>query len=131
MPFQATFSQLPCGVRYVRLETSGRFSKEDAEPLIQLMSPGGELHGLPILLLTEKLESVGSEARALFAGRGDAAKDPWIAAVVANPVVRVTLNFLKRVQKQNKGMMFANEPAALQWLDARAREDRGEGPGTR
>jgi len=132
MPFQTTFSQLPGGVRYLRLETSGRFSREDAEALIQQMNPGGELHGLPILLLTEKLESVGSEARALFAGRGDTAKDPWIAAVVANPVVRVTLNFLKRVQKQNnKRMMFANEPAALQWLDARVREDRAEGAGTR
>jgi len=131
MPFQTTFSQLPCGVRYVRLETSGRFSREDAEALIQMMNPGGELHGIPILLLTEKLESVGSEARALFAGRGDAAKDPWIAAVVANPVVRVTLNFLKRVQKRNTGTMFANEPAAIQWLDARVREDRAEGAGTR
>lgn len=131
MPFQTTFSQLPCGVRYLRLETIGRFSREDADALIQLMNPGGELHGIPILLLTEKLESIASEARALFAGRGDTAKDPWIAAVVANPVVRVTLNFLKRIQKQSKGTMFANEPAALQWLDTRVREDRGEGAGTR
>lgn len=124
MPFQTAFSQLPCGERYLRLETSGRFSGEDAEALIKLVNPGGDLHGIPAIVFTQKLESLGSEARALFAGRGDVVqKDPWIAIVVINPVIRVALNFLKRVQRSKNGMLFGNEPAALQWLDARVRED--------
>jgi len=132
MPFRTTFSQLPCGERYLRLEPSGHFSREDAEALIQLVNPGGELHGFPTLILTEKVESFGSEARALFAGRGDAVeKDSWLAVVVTNPVIRVALNFLKRVQPPSKGVIFANEPEALQWLDARVREDRAGGVGAR
>lgn len=132
MPFRTAFSQLPCGERYLRLETSGRFSREDAEALVRLVNPGGELHGIPTLVLTEELESLGSEARAVFAGRGDAVeKDPWVAVVVANTMIRVALNFLQRVQRSRNGMMFANEPAALQWLDARVSEDRAGRAGPR
>ena len=122
MPFTTSFAQLPCGERYLRLETSGRFSREDALALIERVNPGGDLHGVPALVLTEKMESLGSEARVLFAERGDAVeKDSWVAVVVASPVIRVALNFLKRVQGAKNGMLFSNEPAALQWLDAQVR----------
>ena len=131
MPFSTSFSQLPCGERYLRLETSGHFSREDAEALIRRVNPGGDLHRIPALILTEKLKSFGSEARALFAERGDTVeKDSWVAVVVANPVIRIGLNFLKRVQGATNGMLFSNEPAALQWLDAQVREDLAGRAGT-
>jgi len=42
---------------------------------------------------------------------------------VTNPVLRVTANFIARIQGRKKTRMFSGEPEALQWLDARVRED--------
>ena len=43
--------------------------------------------------------------------------------VVTNPVVRVTTNFLMRINKARKQRLFTSEAEAILWLDERARED--------
>jgi hypothetical protein len=132
MPYQTSFSQLPCGERYIRMEPIGRFSEEDAAALIRQINPGGRFHGIPALILTAKMESISAEARGLFARENVKDKGyPWVAAVVTNPVVRVALNFIMRIQGSYYGMMFANEAAAIEWLDAQVLRDRSGAAGKR
>src|SRR3954469_15269177 len=99
MPMTSTIMQLPGGARCVRIECLGRVTGEDAEAILQQIRPGGSLHGLPLLGLTQKLESISSEARQAFGVRDLSASSTWTAAVVTNPVIRVTANFLMRVNK--------------------------------
>jgi len=68
-----------------------------------------------------------SGARAVFAGRGEIGdREVWTAVVVTNPVIRVTANFIMRIQKQRKTKLFSVEAEALRWLDARTRERKEE-----
>jgi len=121
MPYEMTFFQLPCGARAFRMEGRGTFSREDAVASLKLVDPGGELHGLPCVVLTRNLGSVSPEARRLYAERGDLGV--WMAVVVTNPVIRVTARFLMRIQKARKTDLFATEEKAIAWLDARVREE--------
>jgi len=125
MPYVTSFFQLPCGARCSRVNTSGTFSREDGVTLIHDWEPGGPLHGLPALVQTRELASVSAEARGFFAGRGSfLEEDPWVAVVVTNPVIRVTTNFILRIQKSKTVRLFSGEPEAIQWLDERIRKER-------
>jgi hypothetical protein len=121
MPYEISFFQLPCGARGFRMEGSGTFSKEDALATLKLVDPGGELHGLPCVVLTRNVGSISPEARRVYSTRGEL--DTWMAVVVTNPVIRVTARFLMRIQKARKTGLFATEEKAIQWLDARVREN--------
>lgn len=123
MPYETTIFQLPCGARCVRMVSRGTLTAEDATTLIRQSEPGGELHGLPFLMLSHQLQSVSPEARSLFGKRGEVGdEEPLTAIVVTNPVVRVTSNFLMRVQRTKRSKLFSTEEEALRWLDARIRE---------
>lgn len=123
MPHEMTFFQLPCGARACRIEVSGILSNEEARALLQLLQPGGASHDLPCLFLLQGLDSIPSDARGIFGQGGLAKVESWEAVVVTNPVIRVTANFIARIQGRKKTRMFSGEPEALQWLDARVRED--------
>jgi hypothetical protein len=127
MPYETTFFQLPCGAQACRLEVRGDFSLKDTEPLLQLLATGGRLHGMPLLVPVQELNSITSDARAaiLKASRGRA--ESWTAAVVTRATIRVTLNFIMRIQGRKKTRMFTSEAEALEWLDARVREDMATG----
>lgn len=123
MPVEMTTFTLPGGARCLRMVTSGHFSKEDADAVIRETEPGGTMYGLPRLVLTQKQESISSEARGLFAARGDLGdKEPWVAVVVNNPVIRVVTNFIVRINRNKKVSMFTDEQVAVRWLDERSRE---------
>jgi hypothetical protein len=69
------------------------------------------------------LKSISSEARAVFAGRSDVRdRQTWTAVLLTNPVIRVTANFIMRIQGSTRTKLFSSEPDALEWLDARVRE---------
>jgi hypothetical protein len=123
MPVEMTVFTLPGGARCLRMVTAGHFSKEDADVVVKETNPGGALHGLPRLVLTQKQESISSEARGIFATRDEGSHSPWIAVVVTNPVVRVATNFMMRVNRSfSKVRLFTEEQAAIGWLDERTRE---------
>src|SRR5438045_232259 len=114
MPIEMTTFQLPGGARGVRVVASGHFSKEDAGAYFQETNPEGPLFGLPQLVVTQKQDSVSSEARGVFAALGSAGeKEPWVAVVVSNAVTRVVNNFLVRVLGRKRVRLFKGEPEAL------------------
>lgn len=129
MPHETTFFQLPCGACICRLEMTGSVSGEEARTLLDQLQPGGALHGLPLLIMLQRLDSFSPDARRAVGQMGLEEVETWEAVVVTNPVIRVTVNFVMRIQGRKKTKLFSTEPDALQWLDARAREDMAAKPG--
>jgi len=125
MPIIATPIQLPSGARCVRLECRGDITKEEAEALSKEIGVGGPLSGIPILSLSQGVVSVSAEARQVFARHRDLnAQANWTAVVVASPLMRVTANFLMRVNKVKRQRLFSTEAEAVQWLEERIKEDQ-------
>ena len=122
MAFQLSTFKLPCGVLCGRVEWSGVQTAEEAGAVLQALSPGGQLDGLSLLVLTQKLESMTPEARRTFSSSADRT---WVAIVVTNPLIRVGTNFVLRMTKHSKRQMFSTEEEAIRWLDAHVREDAG------
>src|SRR5689334_16469457 len=101
MPTEYSIFQLPSGARCGRVVLNGPYGKEEVADLMLQTDPGGPLHGLPLLALAQRLTSVSAEARGMYGRRGDMSLlESWTAGVITNPVVRVTANFLMRVQKR-------------------------------
>jgi hypothetical protein len=106
------------------MEVTGAFTLEDAVALVQQLDPGGPFQGLPLLVLTQGMESVSSDARGRLARRGEQGGwEPWSAVVATNAIIRVTVNFVARLTRVRRTKLFATEVEALQWLDARVLED--------
>jgi hypothetical protein len=124
VPYQISTLDLPCGEKFIRAEGYGVIAKADAANLLDRVTPGGDLFGLPQLMLTQKVESTTPEARKVF-GDANAERDQttWCAVVVTNPLIRVTANLVARVNKVTRVKLFTSESDALRWLDERARED--------
>lgn len=123
LPYEIKTFTLPGGARCACLDGFGRITKDDAEYLIAQVGPGGPLHGLPVLALTQRMESLSPEARNLIAGRQQLKQWAWCAVVVTNPIMRVTSSFMMRILKvATTTKLFANEAEATQWLDERVRE---------
>src|SRR5687767_12993002 len=97
-----TFFQLPCGVRVGRVEMTGSVSGEEARTLLDQLQPGGALHGLPLLIMLQRLDSFSSDARRAVGQVGLEEVETWEAVVVTNPVIRVTVNFVMRIQGRKK-----------------------------
>src|SRR4051812_38365116 len=112
MPYEKTFLDLPCGARICLLEMRGILSGEEAKALIAQMQPGGAVHGMPLLISLQKLDSLSSEARGAIGKSGLEEVEMWEAVVVTNPVVRVTVNFVMRIQRRKKTRLFTGEPEA-------------------
>ncbi|HYV45430.1 MAG TPA: STAS/SEC14 domain-containing protein [Myxococcaceae bacterium] len=119
MPYHYSVFVLPGGARCARFEWSGVATGEEAVALVAECAPGSPLHGLPLLVLAQKMERMEPEARSFFSHRGNS---PTIAIVVSSPIIRVTGNFIMRMNKSTRQRMFSNEADAIQWLDERARE---------
>jgi len=119
VPYHYSLFQLPGGARCARFEWSGVATGEEAAALVAECAPGRPLHGLPLLVLAQKMERMEPEARSFFSSRGH---PPLIAVVVSSPIIRVTGNFITRMNKNARQRMFSTEAEAIQWLDERVRE---------
>jgi hypothetical protein len=118
MPYQLQRDTTPAGVSIVRLDSSGRILAVDATEMMKEISPGGQHHGLPMLVISNDGVEVTAEARRIFTQRvGDEAGPPT-AIVSTSMVMRVTINFISRVNGNTNMRLFSTEPDAVQWLDA-------------
>lgn len=130
MPFAISPFVLPCGARACRVEWIGIATGEEARTVVAQLSAGGPYHGLPLLVATQKMESMEPEARHAFGGRADRAATEWLAMVVTNPLIRVATTFINRTSRHPRQHMFGTEAEAIEWLDARAREDAAKQGGS-
>jgi hypothetical protein len=128
MPYALSTFQLPCGVRCARVEWETEMNGEDARALMADAEPGGQMHGLPVLALGQKLRTVMPEARGVFSGDRAASFRNRLALVMPNPVIRVTINFIMRVNRNQRQRVFGTEEEAIRWLDEGVRQDSGPAP---
>ncbi|HVE81605.1 MAG TPA: hypothetical protein VND93_02110 [Myxococcales bacterium] len=117
MPYQPSSFQLPGGARCARMELSGVITAEEAAGMLAHLDPGGRFHGLSLLVLAEKVERMTSEARSVFGGRRNPPEQEWMAIVLTNPIMRVTSNFILRMNGNVKRRLFPTEAEAVRWLD--------------
>ena len=112
----------------MRAECTGTVTKEEAGAWLRQVDPGGPFHGLPVLAVALQLDRLTPEARRVYAEQSNSAPgvERWVAIVVANPVIRVTANFLMRITKKRKMCLFRTEEEAVRWLDERLRADAAE-----
>jgi hypothetical protein len=125
MPIQAGTFQLPSGARAVRADCTGTVTREDADVWLRQVQPGGPFHGLPALVIALQLDRTTPEARGVYVQLRNSAPgdERWIAVVVTNPVLRVTVNFVMRITRKRKMHVFRTEEEAVRWLDERLHED--------
>jgi hypothetical protein len=115
MPYTLNNEDTPNGLHITRLVASGRIADEEAGRLMKELSQS--FSGLPMLCIaTDDLE-VTAEARRVFTTRvGNDAAVP--SAIVTHSVVmRVTVNFIGRVNGNNNTRLFGGEAEALKWLE--------------
>ncbi|HYV45429.1 MAG TPA: hypothetical protein VFA20_11230 [Myxococcaceae bacterium] len=122
MPYQYSLFQLPGGTRCARIEWTGVATGEAAAALVAECAPGQPLYGLPMLILTQKMETMEARARSVFSSRSVTPLSEFLAIVASNPIIRVATNFIMRLTKNPRQRMFPTEAEALGWLDERTRE---------
>ena len=123
MPFEMSTFQLPCGARCARVEVTGIVTGEEAAALAAHLDPGGAYHGLSLLVRGQKMKSMLPEARAVFGNRRSPPPTEWMAIVLTNPLLRVTSNFILRMNGNVRRRLFSTEQEAVRWLDERTLED--------
>lgn len=116
MAFQLKRDTTPLGVTILRLVSSGRITGAEAADIMKEIAPGGAHHRLPMLVISKDDVEVTAEARRVFTRRVEDG-DPPTAIVSTSTVLRVTVNFIGRVNGNNNMRLFAGEPEALRWLD--------------
>ena len=123
MPFEISSFQLPSGARCARAEVSGTITGEEAAAMVAHLELGGPYHGLSLLVGAQKVKTMLPEARAVFSNRRAPPPTEWMAVVLTNPIIRVTSNFILRMNGNARRRLFSTEREAVQWLDERVRED--------
>jgi hypothetical protein len=122
MPYQPSTFQLPGGARCARIEATGTITGDEAVGIIARFDPGGAFHGLSLLVDGQNMVRMTPEARAHFANRRNPPDQEWMALIITNPVMRVTSNFILRMNGNVKRRLFTTEAEAVRWLDDRVRE---------
>jgi hypothetical protein len=121
MPCDHSTFELPDGRRCARLDWSGFVSAEEADAALALSESGGPLYGLPVLSVALKMTGMSPEARAIFSSPRRNALSQKLALVTADPVIRVTANFVFRIQRNKSQRHFRSEAEAVAWLTEKDR----------
>lgn len=116
MPYQFTRQTTPRGVSILRNVSTGRVTADEAGALLKDLAPGGPYHGLPMLVLSDAIE-ITPEARRVFTQTIGDKVGPPMAIVSTSTMLRVTINFISRVNGTANLRFFATEAEALRWLD--------------
>jgi hypothetical protein len=120
VPYLVSTFQLPSGAQCIRADAVGNITVQDAEALMRPTHPGGPMAGLPMLILTARMEIFTPEARNLLTSMPDE-QGRWIAVVAPSAVARVTGNFVLRVGNHRQVKMFVTEAEATVWLEEQIR----------
>ncbi|HEY8212461.1 MAG TPA: hypothetical protein VIG99_33490 [Myxococcaceae bacterium] len=123
MPCEVSTFQLPGGARCVRVDVSGILTGDEANTAIGHLEPGGSYHGLSLMVCGQEMKSMTTEARAVFGNRRSPPPTEWMAIVLTNPILRVTSNFILRMNGNVRRRLFSTEREAVHWLDERVLEN--------
>lgn len=120
MPYSLVHDQTPKGLRITRLNISGKMSAEEAANLMVELGPGGRHADLPLLVISDPSTDIGAGARRIFTS-GQSPDQPQqvrgTAVVTQSALMRVTVNFIGRVNRNQSTRLFATEAEALGWLE--------------
>jgi len=117
MPYSLNTDQTPNALRITRLITHGKITDDEAVQLMKELAPGAAHHGLPMLIVNADNTEVTAAARRIFTTQvGNDASRP-AAIVTTSVVMRVTVNFIGRVNGNHSTKLFATEAEAVAWLE--------------
>lgn len=119
MPVSHVTKHLPGAIRYVRTLLTGKVSSAEVLQLTRLLTPGSQLHGLPLLAVVDSHSQLDAEARRAFTSLAlpSVSAAPRVAMVVGSTPLRGMLSFLIRLSGTNGATRFFDtEFDAQAWL---------------
>lgn len=121
MPFTWEKRKTDTGREFVRSVAAGEVTVADASVVQQLLSPGGELHATPVMVVNEPGVHTVAEVRKMLAGTLGSLRVPF-AMVVGSAPTRVALSFMLRISGKSteQTKIFPDERAATAWLATQA-----------
>jgi hypothetical protein len=128
MPYTLQTEHTPSGAPITRMTVSGTIDVVEATSMMKEIGPNGPHGQLPMLIITDDSTDVTAAARRIFTTNmgSDAARIS--ATVITNVVLRVTTNFINRVNRSTHTRTFANAAQALEWLDLTLKDRDAEKP---
>ncbi len=110
---------MPGAIRYVRTLLTGKVTSVDVQRFTKLLTPGAQLHGLPLLAVVDAQSDLDAGARKIFSSLALPAVSaaPRVALVVGSAPLRGMLGFLIRLSGANgPTRFFDTELDAQAWL---------------
>jgi hypothetical protein len=117
MSYLLSTDRSPSGHSITRMTVSGTIDVDEANAMMKEIGPTGPHGQLPMLIVTDKSTDVTAEARRIFTSNLGTDTSRISAIVVTNVVLRVTTNFINRINRSTDSRMFASEADAMTWLD--------------
>ena len=117
MPTNVEIETTANHLRIARMISSGRIASAEAHAIMKDIEPGGRYHGLPLLCIVDDTVEMNADARRIFTARPNDSANPPSAIVTQSTVMRVTINFISRVNGQMNTRLFATEGEAIRWLE--------------
>lgn len=122
MPIDVTIAKTPKGIEYVRGESRGVVSTQEAHALMDSLWANGPHHDKALLAVVSPGSEFSKDARSVLAGKDPErnAKGIPIALVVASAPVRVMMSFIfKMADASSRSRAFATESEATAWLHSK------------
>lgn len=119
MSMSWTVEKTDGGGKYLRVVSWGRITAEDAQQFSNVIQPGAEHEGVPLLACVEPGADYSPQARKMFGEMGGPPGAPRtpMAVVVPNAPLRVMIRFILKISGLVESTrFFANETEARQWL---------------
>jgi hypothetical protein len=124
MPYTLKLEQTPKGLDITRLHTRGRITETEADALMHELSASAYSR-LPMLAVTGQDTEVTADARRVFTTRVGTDGALPSAIVTTNAVMRITVNFIGRVNGNHNTRLFATEREAMLWLEQMCLQKKG------
>ena len=127
MPMTYTEITTDSGMRYLRVDTSGHVSFEDAKEFEAWVTKPEWNKGLALSVVAQGTE-YAPEARKHFTLLNDHLTS--LATVVTSPIVRAAINMMLRITRtrgRSPLKMFTDEAEAIAWLES-TRDSVPDGP---
>jgi hypothetical protein len=112
----------PKGRQCVLLLSSGTVTFDEADRFANLLLPGGEFYGMPLMATVKDGTDFTLDARKRFANMGNTNDDFPTAIVITSAPVRLMINFIVKASNLTRSKpsvvkFFSEKGEAMKWLD--------------